>query len=237
MKIPGVFADSLRKVYNRLGRQFGKLKGEDLELTDPVDQLVLSILATDGSSRRAKTAIKGVLTEMVDLNEVRVTPIAELQEMLEKHTREPHAMAFAVIRSLNWICTKFDTLHLEGLREHQHAVLRSVFEKIPDCPDHARRAMLLMSFGIPTFPLDQQMLAYLIKNEAVPEDVALEEAVAFVERQLRASEIRQFYVHVKRASEGTRRAVKRSTKKATKKATKKTTKKSKTKRKVKKKRS
>jgi len=199
MRIPSQFAKALRSVQNRLRREFGRR--DQTDLTDPVEQLVLSILATDGSTRRTRTALRRLSEEMIDFNELRVTPAPELAEALGPYVRNPYEKAQALIAALSWAVVHFDTMDLTILREKSQADLRSIFESVPGCPDHARDAMLLLSFGVPAFPIDQQMLEYLQAQEALPEATELGEARSYIERHLKAAEVREFYLNVKEASE------------------------------------
>jgi len=199
MRIPSQFAKRMRTLFNRLRRESGAVPDEGL--TDPAEQLILSILATDANTRRARGALHGLLEEMIDFNELRVTPAAELADLLEPNVKGAPEKAQAIVGSLSWLFNKFDTMDLSGLREQQQSALLATFETIPECPDHARKAMLLLSFGVPVFPVDQQMLDYLKAAEVLPEEVAAAEAQHYVERQLKAAEVREFYLLVKAASE------------------------------------
>lgn len=199
MKIPSSYAKATRTLFNRLRREYGKDKHVDL--TDPVEQLLLSLLATDAGTRQAKNTLKMLAEEMTDFNELRVTPVPELAELLAPLAAEPAETARAIVDALNWVFSTFDSMDLTGLREHAHPEIRAKFESIPACPDHARCAVLLLSFGIPVFPVDRQMRDYLVHHEALPEGVSPVEAEHFMERHLKSAEVREFYLNVKRASE------------------------------------
>jgi len=209
MKIPAQFIKSTRTLLNKLRREFGKTAVD--ELTDPVDQLILSILATNANSRRAKSALKHLAGEMTDFNELRVTTIPELKELLHPYTKQADEKAKAIVAALGWVFSKFDTLDLTELRTRPYMEIRSMFEQITACPDHARCAMLLLGFGIPVFPIDDQMLEYLVTSGAMPEKVSLSEVRRFVERHFRSAEVREFYVNVKKASEKASRGSKTKT--------------------------
>lgn len=209
MNIPQHFTKSLRSVCNKLRRQSNT---KEEELADPIEQLVFSILTTNASSARAKIAVRMIQENMVDFNELRVTPISELMEMLSKSLTETDRPARTIVRSLKWVFSKFNTLALAYLREEQNSTVKSLLEHIPNCPSHATRAMLLLSFGIPVFPIDDQMVAYLINNGALPEGVSLLEAENFVQRQLKAAEMKPCYLALKGAAEHAEKKVTKKTK-------------------------
>jgi len=213
MKIPHDFVKKLRSLHNALKRQSGASANDDL--TDPVEQLLLSILAGNNSIQQAQRALKAVCQHIVDFNDLRVTPVPELAEMLGKEISNPEEAAQAIVRTLKWIFCRFDTMSLKYLREQQNGVLKSMFEEIPGCPDHARMAMLLLSLGISVFPIDEAMLAYLVKNGILPEGVSLKEGEGFVQRHLKTGEIKQFYLNLKHASEHPHSAGRKTVKKKT----------------------
>jgi endonuclease III len=199
MKISSDCAKHLRTLFNKLVKS--PSKADTHEPTDPVAQLVQAILETDAPLDKAKAAMKQIVEEMIDFNELRVTPIAELDELLGQFLPSPTDRSRMIVSTLSWVFTTFDTLDLTFLRESSHTTLREKFTSIPGCSDYARCAMLLMSFGISACPMDEHMVAYLVENEALPEGVNVLEASHFVERQLKAGEVRDFYLRVKAESE------------------------------------
>lgn len=211
MKIPHDFVKRLRSLHNALKRQSDASVND--ELTDPVEQLLLSILAGNNSMQQAQRALEVVYLHIVDFNDLRVTPVPELAEMFDKEIGNPEEAAQAIVRTLKWIFCRFDTMNLKYLREQHNGALKSMFEEIPGCPDHARMAMLLLSFAVPVFPIDEAMLAYLVKNGALPEGVSLKEGEGFVQRHLKVGEIKQFYLNLKHASEHPRSAGRKTVRK------------------------
>ena len=199
MRVPGKFAKTLRTYYNKLHRS-SKHRIEVDEL-DPISYLLLGILSADGNTRRAVSALKHLNDEMIDYNEMRVTPVPELAELISSHVKEADQKAQELVNALGWIFNKCDTMNLEYLKEQSHTEIKALFEKIPGCSDHARCLMLLLGFSIPICPVDGQMLACLIENDALPDEITSEEASNYIDRQLKAAEIRDFYLALKGEAE------------------------------------
>lgn len=203
MKISSDYAKAFHTLQNRLKRDFPKTKDTNLDSLpeSSTEMLLLGILATNETYDHAREALKTIQTTMVDFNELRVTPVAEISEMLDRHINEPQRAAKDIVIALNWIFSRFDTLDLSYLKEKNKSEISKLFEEIPTCPDHARSAMLLFCYEISVMPLDDLMLKYLISAEALPAEVDLPTAKSFIERQLKAAEFSTFYWQLRKASE------------------------------------
>jgi endonuclease III len=203
MKISSEYVKAFRSLQNRLRKEFPKPKDKDYEtLPESVTELlIVGILATNETYTRAKQAVKKIQEEMVDFNELRVTPTVELAELLEEYLHDAQRGASDLVRTLNSVFLKFDTLDLTYLKEKHKNELSKLFEDIKGCPDHARSVMLLLGFDIPTMPLDDRMVDYLVSVEALPPEVDQSTAKGFIERQLKASEIGVFYWQLRKATE------------------------------------
>jgi len=203
MKISSEYVKTFRSVQNRLRRDFPitKEKGFENLPENAAEMLILSILATNDTYPRARHAFKSLQEQMVDFNELRVTPAVELAQMLEEHVCDSGKASSEIVRTLNAVFNRFDTLDLSDLKERSKTELVKMFEEIPGCPDHARCAMLLLCFDIPTMPLDERMREYLVESGAMPAEADLATVKAFIERQIKASEIGPFYWQLKKAAE------------------------------------
>jgi hypothetical protein len=203
MKISSEYAKAFHTLQNRLKRDFPKTKDTNLESLPPngTEMLLLGILATNETYDHAREALKTIKSTMVDFNELRVTPVAEIAELIDRYIGDAQSAAKAIVIALNWLFSRFDTLDLTELKEKNKGEITKLFEEIPSCPDHARCAMLLFCFDIAEMPLDDLMLKYLISDESLPAEVDLPTAKGFIERQLKAAEFGSFYWQLRKASE------------------------------------
>jgi endonuclease III len=203
MKISSEYVKGFHSLQNKLRKDFPKPKDRDFETLpeNATEMLILGILSTNETFYHAKQAMKVIQEKMVDLNELRVTPAAELALVIEEYLDEPQKASTEIVKTLNIVFTRFDTLNLSELKEKNKTDLIKLFEEIPGCPDHARCAMLLFSFEIPNMPMDDRMLEYLIGAKAVPAQIDLPTARAFIERQLKAAQLGEFYWQLRKASE------------------------------------
>ena len=60
--------------------------------------------------------------------------------------------------------------------------------------------VMLMSLDGHAFPMDQQMLDYLLEEEVLEEGTSLDDGQKFVEHHLKAEEMYPFYVALRAAS-------------------------------------
>jgi endonuclease III-like uncharacterized protein len=203
MKISSEYVKAFHSLQNRLRKDFPKPKDKEFEtLPESVTELlILGILTTNDTFAHAKHAIKKIQDEMVDFNELRVTPTVELAELLDEFLNESSRSSADLVRTLNSVFLKFDTLDLTYLKEKHKNEIAKVFEEIKGCPDHARSLMLLFGFDIPIMPLDDRMVDYLVSMEALPPEVDQSTAKGFIERQLKAAEIGTFYWQLRKATE------------------------------------
>ena len=203
MNISSEYVKSFRGLQNKLRREFPKPKDREYETLpeNATEMLILGILSTNETFYHARQAIKVLQEKMVDFNELRVTPTVELSEMFDEFLCDPQKASVDLVKTLNIIFSRFDTLDLSELKEKNKSDILKLFEDLPGCPDHARCAMLLFSFDIPNFPMDDKMLEYLISVKALPAQVDLATARGFVERKLKAAELSVFYWQLRKASE------------------------------------
>jgi endonuclease III len=203
MKIGSEFVKRFKTLTNKLKRDYPKTKEKESETLPEnlTELLIMTILATNETYSRAKNVFKKFESDMCDFNEVRVTPAAELEEILEEYLSEPARTAKELIKSLNWVVNKFDTMDISFLKEKNKSEIGKLFENCSVCHDHAKSALLLLGFDVPSMPLDDHMLDYLISNEVLPEETDLPTAKAFIERQMKSSELFTYYWQLRKASE------------------------------------
>jgi len=80
MKRGSEYAKRIKRLYHDLVRKYGRPGPHDP--SDPIDQMIIGILALDCSLTKAQTVYKKLRQFTVDLNELRVTPAIELGQMI-----------------------------------------------------------------------------------------------------------------------------------------------------------
>ncbi len=183
----------------RVKRFFSKLKQEyespeAPEPLDPVRALMLGLLSRETTEANAKRALDSLFEAMVDYNELRVSTIPEISERIETYIPNAAKRADALRRVLNAIYHKqhrvsLDRLHKLGRREARHYL-----ESLDGMDAHAAASVVLWSLGGHAVPVDVRMLERLRQEELVEPSASIEEVQAFLERNIPATDAREFCI-------------------------------------------
>ena len=186
MKHGGEYARRLKQLHNRLLRQHGK--PEVPEPLDPLDQLLVGILAGCTSLARAMATRQRLRHAVVDLNELRVTPVTELEELIADGVPLAASKARDIIAALNEIRRREDRLDLGFLAQRGRREARDYLESISGVSRAAAACTMLFAFGGHAIPVDELTLHVLRKDELVDPVSDMAEVQGFLERHVAASD-------------------------------------------------
>ncbi|MBI4580518.1 MAG: hypothetical protein HY718_12495 [Planctomycetes bacterium] len=207
MKGGSTYAKRLRQLFQRMVRKLGK--PELSEPTDPLQQLIVGILAENTSEAKATAVLKRIREHMVDLNELRVTPALELADLIGASMPQAHEKAERIVRTLNEIRSRQDTLDLSFLRQRGRREAREYLESLDGIGPAAAASVVVHSLGGHAIPVDYLTL-YVLRNEEIVHGAATPAQVqSFLERHVAAADVRLFATLLNRhvAAEGARVAV------------------------------
>lgn len=190
MKHGGDYARRLRHLFNRLIRKYGK--PAPCEPSDPLTQMLIAILGGNTSHHKALAAFRKLREQMVDLNELRVTPVNELARTLSQLVPQPEIKAQRIIQVLNDIRRRHDTLDLSFLKQRGRREAREYLESLEGVDRATAASVTLFSLGGHAIPIDELRLAILRKEGVVDPAADLAEVQSFVERHIAASEAMAF---------------------------------------------
>jgi endonuclease III len=207
MKNAGKHAEELKHLSKRLQREG---KAQPKELLDPLRALVRGAMSYDVTDSRAEDAMKAIVTEFVDLNELRVATDLEVQEFLGVKYPAIEQRVAMITQSLNYIFEREHTLSLDRLKTVSKRDARQFLRELPGINPYVEAFVMLFAFDGNAVPVDEEILAYLRGEEVVDEETTVEEAQRFLEYHLKAEELYDFYAQVRRAAhaEGTRKKAK-----------------------------
>ncbi|HOW71339.1 MAG TPA: hypothetical protein PKY77_12115 [Phycisphaerae bacterium] len=190
MKHGTEYAKRIKRLYHDLVSKYGKPAA--VESVDPLEQLVIGILAIDSTETKAQAVYRKITQQMVDLNELRVTPALELAEMIGDSV--PHATdkARRIVEALNAVRRRQDTLDLSFLKQRGRREAREYLESLDGVPRAAAASVVLFSLGGHAIPVDDLTLYILRKEEMINPAVDGLEAQAFIERHITAAEAAVF---------------------------------------------
>jgi len=181
----------LKKLLSTVRNAGGKARPERIE--DPLDALLLGILSRGASDSRAAAALVKIRAAMVDLNELRVTPVSDLVEIIGADYPMVRPVAMALSRSLISLFNRKHSLDLHWLRSAGIKQAESFLSGLDGVDPHARAVVLLRSLGAHTFPLDDLMFALLRQEGCIAKDSTVEAAQSFVERQIKHADLELYY--------------------------------------------
>lgn len=165
---------------------------------DPIEELMLGLLGRTASEHRAIAGLAALRTVAVDLNELRVTSVAEMVEALGADFPQGRQAAESLSRALNAVFNKTHTLSLAHIKPMGVKAASSYLSNLDGVDPHARALVIHYCLKGHSVPLDHNMYAYLKKTGCVEPESSHDEAQAFVERQLKQNEIDWFYHTFKR---------------------------------------
>ncbi len=204
MKHGSDYAKRLRQLFNRLVRKFGKPKPP--EPSEPLEQLLVAILGGNTSHHKALTAFRKLREQMVDLNELRVTPVSELAKIIGPLIPQADIKAQRIVDVLNDIRRRHDTLDLSFLKQRGRREAREYLESLEGVDRCTAASVTLFSLGGHAMPVDDLTLQLLRKDEVVDAAAELPEVQSFLEHHISASDAAVFSLLLDRyvASRGLR---------------------------------
>jgi hypothetical protein len=137
--------------------------------------------------------MKAIEKEFVGLNELRVATDLEIQELLGVRYPDIERRVAMITQALNNIFEREHTLNLERLKTVSRRDARQFLRELPDIHPFVEAYVMLYGFDGHTFPMDNEILGFLREEEIVEEDATLEDAQKFVEHNLKAEEMHDFF--------------------------------------------
>jgi len=165
---------------------------------DPVEQLMVGLLSRAASEHRATAGLAALRGVAVDLNELRVTSVAEMVEALGADYPHGRQAAEGLSRALNAIFNKTHAITLAHIKPMGVKAAATYLSNLDGVDPHARALVIYYCLKGHAVPLDDNMYGYLKKTGCVPPETTHDEAQAFAERQLKQNEIDWFYHTFKR---------------------------------------
>lgn len=196
MKNAAKHAEALRSLHKQLVREFSPPPPQPQE---PLKALVRAAMSFNVSDDKADQAMRAIEKEFVDLNELRVATDLEIQELLGVRYPDIEKRVAMITQALNDIFEREQTLSLERLKTISKRDARQFLRELPDIHPFVEAYVMLYAFGGHCFPIDEEILAFLVEQEVVAPQTSLQEAQKFVENNLKAEEMHEFFASVRAA--------------------------------------
>lgn len=163
-----------------------------------LEQVVYSFLLWETTTSQAQTAHKRLREAFVDLNELRVCFPEEVSSAIGERFPRARERATRLRAALNDIYRREHALSLSRLTDQPKREARTYLESLEGVPPFVAARVSLLTFGGHAVPVDERLLTMLAAERAVESDLGVEEAIAWVERQVRANEAAATHLALRR---------------------------------------
>ena len=163
------------------------------EPIDPLARLIRGFLEYDCDELRTAAAERKIMENMVDFNELRVTPAIELAALLGVRYPFAESRCSALHRTLQSIFDREHLMRLDRIKEMKKAEVRPYFQSLAGITPYVEAAIAVDCFGIAAAPIDTKMLLWLISKDALPEGTDIKAAQHIVEKHIKAGEAEDFF--------------------------------------------
>jgi hypothetical protein len=169
--------------------------------SDPVEAMIFGILTEAMPEAKARSAYAAIQENFVDWNDLRVSRLEEISEVLREDLETSERVTTNLTLSLNRIFHGHDMVSLTMLAEMGKRPARKFLEEMPGLSRFVIDYIMLTSLDAHSIPLTKKMQDYL-KNTGLIDPTATEdETEGFLQRQISASNAWQFYMTLRRESE------------------------------------
>ncbi len=184
------YAAQVRKVYSRLRQQAPQWKRPEGD--DPIRQLAVAILSRESNEEVAQRAVDRLLQSMASWNEVRVSTPAEVQRCLGNTI--PHVLARCkqLISTLQSVYDRENRLSLDRFRNLGRREARQRLEEFEGVDELVAASVMLWSLGGHAIPVSDKLLLALHRAELIHPSADRAEVQAFLERNISATEAKEF---------------------------------------------
>lgn len=189
-------ARQVKKLLNKLKREGGKVNLRPVQ--DPMEQLLRGILSTFASESRADVALAKLHAAVVDLNDLRVTPISEMVEIIGVDYPMCRAASEEISRALNAVFNCIHGLDLGFLGTSARRAAESFLNGLDGVGAHAKATVIQRCLKGHVVPLDARMHNYLEKGGYIPAGTSVHAAQRWLTRQIKECDGHSFYVLLKR---------------------------------------
>ncbi len=212
MKNGKEYSKKVHKLYRSLKRKYPKVQRAIYD--EPVDALVYAIVSENMSETATQSAIKRFADYFVNSNDLRVSRVEEIIEVLGADTSVTRDIASRLTMALTAVFEKHNTVTLELLKKISKRPAKQALEKINGTSRFVVNYCMLTSLHGHAIPLTKKMIEYLRSNQLVHPDADEQQIEGFLARQISAENAYEFYALLRRRSESHRsRGRKKTTRK------------------------
>lgn len=184
------YAERLKKAYSKVKHN---IKESDIpELRDPIRCLALGILGSDNGPDRAERQLNKAMNVVVDWNEIRVSNVHEVAELLGDTGAESLRRSQNLLDALHAIYDRENKVSLDRLKALGRREARTYLETLKGVDEYAVAFVVLWSLGGHAIPVWNHAIGTLRESDLVHPTATRAEIQAFLERNISAADAMAF---------------------------------------------
>ena len=191
MKNSKEYSKKIQSLFRSLKRKYPKVQEVSYEKIE--DALVYSVISEKMNEKKAESAIRRFGEYFVDLNDLRVSRVEEITEMLGENTPLAREIASRITRVLQNIFNDYHKISLEALKKIGKRPARQILEKIDGSSRFVVDYCMLTSLHGHAIPLTEDMIEYLRNNDLVDSNADEQQIAGFLAKQISAKNGYEFY--------------------------------------------
>ncbi len=199
MKDSKEYSKKVGKLYRLMKANRSKIK--KVTYDSVADALVYAIVSENMSDSSAEGAIKRFEDYFVDLNDLRVSRIEEIIEVLGEDTPVTRDTASRLNRTLKAVFDEHNSVNLESLKKMGKRPAKQALEAIDGSSQFVVNYCMLTSLQGHAIPLTKQMIEYLRNNELVHPEADEQVIEGFLTKRISSADAYEFYVLLRSESE------------------------------------
>jgi len=201
MKNAPLYTRRIRKLITQLKKDGAKpaaTPAVPIGAVDATRVLLLGVFCNQASEQKSASAMDKLMGAMVDLNDLRVTSVAEIVEIAGVGLPRCRPAAEEVLQVLASIFNRIHDLDLGFLRGLGKKSASAFINSLDGLSGHASAFFKQRHLGLHLIPLDVNMFAFLHKGEFIAEKADVPEAQRFVATLVKERDGLSFYSTFKR---------------------------------------
>ncbi|HOV77317.1 MAG TPA: hypothetical protein PLS24_04770 [Sedimentisphaerales bacterium] len=199
MKNSKEYAQRLQKLYRELKRVHPKV--EKTTYDDPAEALICGIISERLSEAATARALREIRSSFVDWNDLRVSRIEEIAEVMGGNPASCRAAASSLTAALRGIFNEHHKISLAVLKKLGKRPAKEGLEKLDGVSRFAINYCMLTSLQAHAVPLTQGMIECLRSHGAIAPDADEDAIEGFLTRQIAAKDAYEFYALLRKESE------------------------------------
>jgi len=188
----------LKKLYTRLKKSGAKSSVAPVD--GAMEVLLLGILSNYSTEQKASAAIERIMAEMIDFNDLRVTPVADIVALMGVDFPHCRTAAEEISCVLLSVFNRTHDLDLSFLASFTKKPAASFLDSLDGLSPHAHAFFRNRFLKTHVIPLDANMYAYLLKNNCLSEGTGVADAQNFVSQVFKNRDAQNFYALLKRSA-------------------------------------